>query len=288
MPALCPRHPKKDIADGMMVCEHCRQQLGKDLDYIASNWYHLTELHTATRGGSGRTVHADPPVPIRCDVVDSMNPNAKADVPMAVVVQSWARLVAEDRELAQRDHHIARVALWCSRLGIRYVPAWTMPPLTAGRQARWLIKHTRWLCGSPFAEEAIDELAGVRWSLASTIGDSAQGRTLQCPCGAPVRVQSWVPLDGKANAPTVRCHGCGTRWDVRTLLDYGTCQCEVPWAPCEPPQTWCDAEAITVMMGVSRATLDRWAKHGKIQRSHGRFLLGEVRETAQRYGVSGA
>ena len=87
---------------------------------------------------------------------------------------------------------------------------------------------------------------------------------VECPadihghtCGKGLRI-SGDDLDR-----TVRCPRCNTTWDVHRLLLVA--------AETTDGHMWLDAESITARTGVTRGTLDRWVKEGRIEKSHGRY-----------------
>lgn len=246
MTALCPRHPDTVTAPGWMVCARCGDHLLGALRWMADHWDHLGELHTATPPRSGaRSVPASRPV-INLIVADAVDPNARADIPLAVTIQAWARLVGEQRHLEVPD----------------LIP----------QQAAWLADQVDWLCAHDAAEEAVDELITVRWQMAGLIGDAPPGRSQVCACGGMIRVHSWLTAGRTDSPPAAQCPACGTTWDAHTIRQ---------WVTEGDADVWVDPEVIQLVARVSRATLDRMARRGTVRRSGGRFELGDVlREVA--------
>lgn len=159
---------------------------------------------------------------------------------LAAILHAWTRLIVEDRELSTSP---------------------TSPPA----QAMWIATvHLEWLTATDFADEAADEFRDMRWTLATVIGDTRHGQRVNCPldeCGTPIRINITDPDEH------VQCRGCGATWTAAMLLLH---------AVTGEAEAWVDAEAITAVTGISRPTLDRWARGGHIRRRHGLYVLGEV------------
>ena len=252
----CPRHPNRMAAPGLHVCSSvasqaewlgCLERLEADLRYIADHWGDLEGQHFATTTQSQlNTAYGSRP-PCNLSVIEAtdVRGTTHGDEPIALVVQAWCRVVVEDRRL--------------------------VPPTDTRNQARWLLRQAEWLCGQDFAEEPIDELRQAARALAGLIGDRDQGQWIRCPtegCTGTLRVdmgqlrQQWHESE-----PEVTCRRCGQGTSPSMLMRM---------ANSGDVDGWADAEAIEVATGISRATLDRWAKAGRIKREHGRFLLAEV------------
>lgn len=111
-----------------------------------------------------------------------------------------------------------------------------------------------------FAQELRDWGARAR----RLTGDIPSGHVVPCPCGRRLRVEAH-DMDAE-----VTCRGCGTRWTTRSLIIYAG-----------DDDAWVDWQAIEEWLGVPRSTLYRWASAGKVERSHGLFRVGSVRDMAR-------
>lgn len=249
----CPRHPNRMAAPGLMVCSGdddrpgCVQQLGASLDYLASMWDELAWEHLASHGGFGHQSHGSRP-PCSLDVIEAMDASGgtHGETPIAHVVAEWCRVVVEDRRLVAPSHD-------------------------TGQRARWLGTQVGWLCGQDFADEAINELRDAARALAGLLGDSRQGQCTSCPtegCTGTLVVDMAQARRGMGESePDTVCRTCGRGTSPSMLLRM---------ARVGDVDGWLDAAAIEAVLGVSRSTLDRWARSGRISREHGRYLLAEV------------
>jgi hypothetical protein len=95
-------------------------------------------------------------------------------------------------------------------------------------------------------------------------GDIPQGNVVPCECGRRLRVEA-NDMDAE-----VTCRGCGSRWTARSLIHRAG-----------DDDAWLDVEAMTEWTGVPRSTLHRWAAKGRVERRHGQFRVGSVREAAR-------
>ena len=159
---------------------------------------------------------------------------------LGAILMAWTTLIVEDRQLSR-------------------------PPTHPAAQARWIATiHLDWLAATDFADEARDEFHQMRDTLAVVIGDGRTGQRIACPlddCGFPIRINVHDPEEW------VTCRGCGVAWTSGRLLLH---------AVAGETEAMVDAEAITSVTGVSRSTLDRWARHGAVRRKHGMYSLGDV------------
>lgn len=64
----------------------------------------------------------------------------------------------------------------------------------------------------------------------------------------------------------VTCKRCGTTRSAMTLAAV---------AMSDGAEVWLDPEAAASWLGVTEGTLRQWARQGKVQRSHGRYLVRE-------------
>ena len=142
----------------------------------------------------------------------------------------------------------------------------------------WLTTHTEWLRHQPDADETWPALIDACKELERII-DTAAGEVIvgRCPC------EQW--LYAQERAETVRCRGCGTRYDVassradlRENLD-------------DRIMTGAEIARLAGYLGIAdtkkaRLMVKVWAQRGKLER-HRRFVAGmrEVEiETVYRFG----
>lgn len=118
-----------------------------------------------------------------------------------------------------------------------------------------------------FAQELNDLHAAARIA-ARTTGSRQQEVT--CPadqeagiCGARIRI-SGLELDD-----VVYCPRCQSRWELHRLLLVA--------ASDRDAGVWLPVDDVALLIGISKPTLNRWAKDGRVQREHGLFELQSVR-----------
>lgn len=119
-----------------------------------------------------------------------------------------------------------------------------------------------------FAQELNDLHAAARIA-ARTTGSRHQEVT--CPadrdagiCGARIRISGLELHD------VVYCPRCQSRWELHRLLLVAASDREAG--------VWLPVDDVALLIGVSKPTLNRWAKDGRVQREHGLFELQSVRD----------
>jgi hypothetical protein len=138
--------------------------------------------------------------------------------------------------------------------------------------ARTVIHMTAWLrvnvetfgCQHEAVAEFAQELRDWGSRAKRITGDIPQGNVVPCECGRRLRVEAH-DMDAE-----VVCRGCGNRWTTRSLIIRAG-----------DDDAWLDTEAMTAWTGVPRSTLHRWASRGRVERRHGLFRVGSVREAAR-------
>lgn len=142
-------------------------------------------------------------------------------------------------------------------------PVW--PRTTVVDMCRWLrVMLETFGSGHEAIAEFAQELRDWGARARRLTGDLPSGQVVPCPCGRRLRVNA-ADMDAE-----VVCRGCGTRWSTRSLVIHAG-----------DDDAWLDVEAMTEYTGLPRSTLHRWAQQGKVERSHGLFRIGSVREHAR-------
>lgn len=139
---------------------------------------------------------------------------------------------------------------------------------------RWLTTHLEGACSDhPAIEEFASEVGDlVRLGRRAARTDQATGQRVLCPaevggatCGRRLAIDVARPEE------LVACRSCGTRWTSARLLLV---------ALGSSGEAWIDPEAAGRLVNRSPATLQRWARSGRIVRRNGLYLLQSVREAA--------
>lgn len=118
-----------------------------------------------------------------------------------------------------------------------------------------------------FAQEVTELHAQAK---AAARANGARAVQVDCPadhldgtCGAPLRIA------GLELADAVYCRRCHTRWEVHRLLLVAAAD--------STATVWLTVDDVALLLGISQATLKRWAKAGRIRREHGLFDVASVR-----------
>lgn len=238
-----------------MTCARCRDRMRRQLREIPE-LYALAggELlpGASTGGGSG----TEASLGLRVAALD-----LRQGSDVIGILATWAQAWAEDFDEETAD--------WTRRSPHGKDPVGATLVAVARHLASEL---TRACAVSPgidvFAKELNDVYLAAR-SAARTI--EARHTEVECPndredgiCGARIRIGG-LELDD-----VVHCPGCGRRWELHRLLLVAASDQEAG--------AWLPVEDVALLYGISRATLKRWAKDGRVQRSHGLFELQSVRD----------
>lgn len=260
---LCAKRGRTTSLDDGHVCARCAIRLADDLDAIPALAAQASVEPRAGRG-SGRTVPGSRP-PIDLAGVDPAL--TAVAVPAGTttvleVVESWCRLVREERQMAQYGPWSAAVA----RTG-RAGYAGTTTTLVAA--TGFLRAHVDWAIRQPWVDDMADEMRACARALRHLDADrEPTGTVVPCPtvsveagdCGCRLRI---------SERDVVRCPRCGREWDTDQLVRSAT-------ADTLPPDVWVDAEAAAVAAGVHPRQLIKWARRGLLDRSQGRYRLTQV------------
>ena len=139
------------------------------------------------------------------------------------------------------------------------------PARTVVHMCAWLrVNVETFGCQHEAVSEFAQELRDWGSRAKRITGDIPQGNVVPCECGRRLRVEAH-DMDAE-----VTCRGCGNRWTTRSLIIRAG-----------DDDAWLDTEAMTAWTGVPRSTLHRWASRGRVERRHGLFRVGSVREAAR-------
>ena len=226
-----------------MLCHRCHGRLLRSLETIRVEICHKLDLITPGNG-TGGTCHTKPGSrsPARDELIAALDVRSKQTrdlVPVAAVVDTWCRILVEERRLS------------------------TAPSDTV-EAVGLLERHADWIAAQPYADEILIELGDAAMQM-RRIADDLPPRPLgTCPdvdpagqsdrCGGPLR---WV--DGYVQC--ARCHG---RWDVNSLIYLGRVS---------PLNVWDTVPVIAAMLDAPERTVRRWVVAGKVRKN----AFGQVR-----------
>jgi hypothetical protein len=205
---LLPHAQPKTPAHGLLICPGHRRWLTHTLaDIVETTALLPAFLEPGSSVDDGRQVKSkrvDPPAPVRLDVVSLSDRRTvhrhDGDIyPVLAVLESWARLVREERDL-------------------------TAPttPSTILSEANLLTVHLDWVAAQPFVDELATELRHIKRSLHAAIGDHAPRPVGRCPIVNPDSGQCGGPLyQDRYGRLSVTCRTCGETWGETELRRLG-------------------------------------------------------------------
>jgi hypothetical protein len=205
---LLPHKDPKTPARGLLICPGHRRWLADTLaDIVETTALLPAFLEPGSSVDDGRQVKSkrvDPPAPIRLDVVSlgdrrTVHRHDGDIYPVLAVLESWARLVREERDLARPTN-----------------------PATILGEANLLVIHLDWIAAQPFVDELASELRQVKSSLHAAIGDHAPRPVGTCPVIHPDTGQCAGPLyQDRYGRLSVTCRRCGETWGETELRRLG-------------------------------------------------------------------
>jgi hypothetical protein len=188
------------------VCRRHADSLADTLRDLAET-YALLGLFLAPGSvpdeGNVRGRRIDAPAPVRLEVVALTDRRTIAlddadPPPVLAIVESWARLVREERALASP---LVRATL----IG----------------EVGFLLAHHGWVCAQPWVDDYAAELRRARSAVHDAIGDHAPRPVGHCQvvdeqgeCGGPLYQDRW-------GAMAVSCRRCGAVWQEDDLRRLG-------------------------------------------------------------------
>jgi hypothetical protein len=173
------------------------------------------------------------------------------------VVESWERMIRDMRGMAPYGPASAARA----RGGLYEGTSATLVASVAflGRQVAWMVDNEFPL--EDFADEVRSCVRVLRrWDLDA----EDLGTMVKCPTLHEDEGECGYRLYYRDMSDHVTCRRCGVSRDANTLVIV---------AMSDGRPVWLDPEAASKWLGVGESTLRLWAKQGKIQRNHGRYLM---------------
>lgn len=221
----------------------------------------------SSRGGGARTVPSSRP-PLNVEAVSPEltcvpQPGQPPEAWPTVLdlLESWERLAREMRGMVPYGPaSAARAAQGEATLTgvVRFL----------GAQVAWMTTEPEFPVDD-FAAEVRDCLRVLRrWDLAA----EERGTMVRCPTPTDtvdsqgLAIECGFRLYYSDVDEAVRCKRCGTTRSAMTLAAV---------AMADGAEVWLDPEAAASWLGVTEGTLRQWARQGKVQRSHGRYLVRE-------------
>ena len=255
---LCAARDRVRRLDAGHVCPECVAWLTGTLSRIGELVsMATTERVTSTGSSSGKPVFGSKP-PLSVDGLDPWLVLVRTtDAPpwptLLDVVEAWERLIRCERELSP------------------YGPA----SLARGGATVWgclsfLASSVEWITTTTDfpVEDFADEMRACLRAVRKWDEDAAaRGNVIPCPtqdddggeCGYRLR---FVETDER-----VTCRRCKVTRDVAQLVAVGLVG---------TAEVWVDPQAVALYYGIAESTLRKWAARGKVQRSHGRYLMSDV------------
>lgn len=208
---VLPHRDPKTAADGTLVCPGHTRWLRESIDDVVTTFAllpHFYEPGTAIDDGQqvkGKRV--DPPAPVRLDVVALLDKRTIARhpgdiVPVLAILEAWARLVREERQLQP-----------CRRQA------------TVTSEAGTLLAHIDWIICQPWVDDLGREIREVKSALHSAIGDHAPRPVGTCPVVHPDTGECGGKLyQDRYGGMSVTCRRCGETWGETELRRLGLMQ----------------------------------------------------------------
>jgi hypothetical protein len=208
---LLPHREPKQAAEGALVCQGHQHWLADSLDDIVCTYALLGDFfEPGTAVDDGHQVkgkRVDPPAPVRLDVVALLDRRTIARypgdiVPVLAILEAWARLVREERNLQP-----------CRRR------------TTVTSEAGTLLAHIDWITAQPWVNELAQEIREVKSALHSAIGDHAPRPVGTCPVVDPEIGECGGKLfQDRYGRMSVSCRRCGSIWNEDDLRRLGLMQ----------------------------------------------------------------
>lgn len=254
---LCAMHDRQTRLRHGHCCAMCADRLTADVRRIGELAVMASVEPKAGRGGMSTSFGSKPPINVS-GVDPELTLIGHPPSPTVLdVLESWVRLVREERQMAPYGPWSAAVAASST---------------TSGTQATlvgcvgFLAAQTEWIVGTPDfpLDDYRSEITACvralkRWD--PTAEDP--GTMVKCPtltedgeCGYRLHYH-------QMDEP-VTCRRCGVTRDAMTLAAV---------AMSDGRDVWLDPEAAANWLGMSERTLRRMARRGDIERSHGRYLI---------------
>jgi hypothetical protein len=205
---ILPHREPKTPAQGLNICPGHRRWLSETLaDIVETTALLPLFVEPGSSVDDGRQVKSkriDPPAPIRLDIVSlsdrrTIHRYDGDTYPVLAVLESWARMIREEREL-------------------------TAPTVAANivSEATLIIGHLDWVGAQPWVDDLATELRYVKTSLHSAIGDHAPRSVGPCPIVDPEHGPCTGRLyQDRYGRLSVTCNRCGEVWGETELRRLG-------------------------------------------------------------------
>ena len=208
---VLPHRDPKTAANGTLVCPGHTRWLRESIDDVVVTFAllpHFYEPGTAIDDGQQvRGKRVDPPAPVRLDVVALLDKRTIARhpgdiVPVLAILEAWARLVREERQLQP-----------CRKQS------------TVTSEAGTLLAHIDWIICQPWVDDLAREIREVKSALHSAIGDHAPRPVGTCPVVHPDTGECGGKLyQDRYGGMSVTCRRCGETWGETELRRLGLMQ----------------------------------------------------------------
>ena len=208
---VLPHRDPKTAANGTLVCPGHTRWLTESIDDVVVTYAllpHFYEPGTAIDDGQQvRGKRVDPPAPVRLDVVALLDKRTIARhpgdiVPVLAILEAWARLIREERQLQPCRRHA-----------------------TVTSEAGTLLAHIDWIICQPWVDDLAREIREVKSALHSAIGDHAPRPVGTCPVVHPDTGECNGKLyQDRYGGMSVTCRRCGETWGETELRRLGLMQ----------------------------------------------------------------
>lgn len=200
------RHSKPRQATHGKLCTHHHRQLNELLTEIAETYSYLTYFYEIGTGtDDGKQVHGkriDPPAPVRLDILSILDRRTTAihpgdPVPVARILEDWATLVREQRNLTRSNPH------------------------TLAEDVATLTTNVDWSTQQEWVTDLLTELITVRNALNNAIGDNPPKPVGSCPITTDTQTCNGKLFQDRNNGLNVICNKCGETWGETELRRLG-------------------------------------------------------------------
>jgi hypothetical protein len=201
--------PHKDPANARkgLVCDSHQRWIKSTLVDIMESLSLLPHFYEpGTAIDDGRQVHGtriDPAAPVRLDVVALLDRRTQQwhpsdPVPVMAVIESWARLVREERDLEIRTG-----------------------PAILSEEVQLLTRHQDWIITQAWVDDYASEIRSIQTALRNAIGDHAPRAVGKCPIVTEHGTCAGNLYQDRYGRLAVACRRCGEVWNEEELARFG-------------------------------------------------------------------
>jgi hypothetical protein len=201
--------PHKDPANARqgLVCDSHQRWIKSTLVDILESLSLLPHFYEpGTAIDDGRQVHGtriDPAAPVRLDVVALLDRRTQQwhpsdPVPVMAVIESWARLVREERDLE--------------------IPT---GPAILSEEVQLLTRHQDWIITQAWVDDYASEIRAIQTALRNAIGDHAPRAVGKCPIVTEHGTCAGNLYQDRYGRLAVACRRCGEVWNEEELARFG-------------------------------------------------------------------